>query len=88
MEISGYDGLLNVGEYATILCSFDLELTSIEWIYNNEVIVSSSSPQIALPFSPVNDSTHGRQYTCRATTQYGLQEKTVTIIVQGRVFSA
>lgn len=84
LEISGYDGELSVGEYVTITCSFDLEFTSMEWIYNNKVVVSSSSQQIGLSFSPVNDSIHGRQYTCRVTTQYGLQEKNVTILVHGK----
>ena len=83
LEVSGYSGQLTVGDYATIICSFDLEFTSIEWIYNNQVVASSSSPQIGLSFSPVNDSIHGRQYTCRVTTPYGLQQKNVTILVQG-----
>lgn len=83
LEISGYSGQLVVGEHATISCSFDLEFLSLEWIYNNKVLVSSSSSQIGLSFSPVNDSVHGRQYTCRVRTRYGVQEKNVTIFVQG-----
>ena len=85
LEISGYDGQLTVGEYATITCSFDLELTSIEWIYNGDVISLSSSSQLPLFFSPVNDSVHDRQYTCRAITEHGRQEKNITIFVQGIV---
>ena len=83
LEISGYGGQLIVGEHATISCSFDLEFSSLEWIFSNKVLVSSLSSQIGLSFSPVNDSVHGRQYTCRVTTQYGVQEKNVTILVQG-----
>ena len=84
MEVAGYDDQLTVSEYATITCSFDLELTYIEWIYNSEVIVNSSSSSIDLSFSPVNDSIHGRQYTCRVTTPYGVQQQNVTITVQGK----
>ena len=84
LEISGYRGELIVGEHATISCSFDLEFLSLEWIYNNKVLVSSSASQISLPFIPVNDSVHGRQYTCRVTTRYGTQEKSVVILVQGK----
>ena len=85
LVISGYNGQLNVGDNATISCTFDLEFTTIEWIYNNKVIVTSSSPQLGLSFSPVNDSIHGRQYTCRVTTQFGIQEKNVTVLVQGKL---
>lgn len=85
LEISGYSGQLVLGEYATVSCSFDLEFTSLEWIYNNAIVVNSSTqPQIGLSFSPVNDSVHGRQYTCRVTTPYGMQEKNITIFVQGK----
>jgi hypothetical protein len=84
LEVAGYDGQFTVGEYTAITCSFDLEFTSIQWIYNNEVIMSSSSSAIDLSFNPVNDSIHGRQYTCRVTTPYGVQEQNVTIIVQGK----
>lgn len=84
LEISGYSGQLIVGERATISCTFDLEFSSLEWIYNKEVLVSSSSSQIGLSFNPVNDSVHGRQYTCRVRTRYGVQEKNVIILVQGK----
>lgn len=84
LKIEGYDGQFTVGEYTTITCSFDLEFTLIEWIYNSEVIGNSSSSSIDLSFSPVNDSIHGRQYTCRVTTPYGVQQQNVTITVQGK----
>lgn len=84
LEVAGYDDQFTIGEYTTITCSFDLEFTSIQWIYDNEVIVSSSSSSIDLSFSPVNDSIHGRQYTCRVITPYGVQQQNVIIIVQGK----
>ena len=67
----------------TITCSFDLNLTSIEWLYNDEVITSSVASQLDLTFSPVNDTINNRQYTCRVTTPYGDQEEDITIRVQG-----
>ena len=83
LKISGYSGQLVVGEHATISCTFDLEFSSLQWIHNNKVLVSSSSSQIGLSFNPVNDSVQGKQYTCRVRTRYGVQDKNVTIFVQG-----
>lgn len=71
----------------TITCSFDLNLVSIEWLYNNVVILRTTAPQLNLTFSPVNDSIHNRQFTCRAVTFYGVQEENITIQVQGKIYS-
>lgn len=73
-----------VGESVTITCSFDLDLTSIEWLYNSEVIVKTTASQLNLTFSPVNDTINNRQYTCRVITLYGMQEETLTVQVQGK----
>jgi hypothetical protein len=87
LQISGYTEYLSVGQSARIICSFDLTFTSIEWLYNNETIVNSTASQLDLLFNPVDDSIHGRQYTCRVTTLYGMQEKKLTIQIKGRVNS-
>jgi len=83
LQISGHGGQVNVGESVTLSCSFDLELVSLEWVHNNSIILSSAAPQINLTLSPVNDSIHNRQYSCRAVTSYGVQEQNVTILVKG-----
>ena len=85
LRISGHNQQINVGDSVTITCSFDLNLTSIEWLYNNTVIMSTLTPQLNLTFNPVNESINNRQYTCRAVTLYGTQDKTITIQVQGIV---
>ena len=87
LQISGYTEYLTVGQSARIICSYDLTFTSIEWLYNNETIVNSTASQLDLSFNPVNDSIHGRQYTCRVTTPYGIQEKRLTIQIRGRAYS-
>ena len=83
LQLSGYDGYFTVGQSANITCSYDLPLTSIEWLHNNVTVVSSTSSQLDLSFNPVNDSMHGRQYRCRVTTPYGIQEERLTIQITG-----
>ncbi len=85
VQVSGHDNRLTVGESVMITCSFDLNLTSMEWLYDNTVIMRTTAPQLDLTFSLVNDSIHNRQYTCRVVTSYGTQEETITLRVQGRI---
>ena len=76
-----------MGDSLVLTCTFDMNFNSIQWLYNNNVVtLSTVSPQVNLTFSPVNDSVHNRQYTCRAITPYGVQEQTYTIQVQGKTF--
>ena len=65
-------------------CSSDLDVTSIEWLYNLQVVSSSTASELQLVFSPVNDSVHGQEYTCRVTSSYGIQEQTVQPFVQSK----
>ena len=74
-----------MGESVTVTCSFDLSLTSLEWVYNDGVVVRSTAQQINLTFSPVNDTINNRVYICRAVTSYGVQAENITILVQGIV---
>ena len=87
LQISGYRSQYSVGDVATIECSFDLNSTSIEWLYNNEVIMSTEDAQLNLTFSPVHDTVHNRQYTCRVSTSYGVQERNITIRVEGNTLA-
>ena len=84
LQISGHsDDEVVLGESVTITCSFDLESTSIEWVYGEEVVMMTTGSQLNLTFSPVNDTINNRVYTCRALTPYGMQEESITIEVQG-----
>ena len=57
-----------------------------EWLHNFQTVSSSDSSEseLQLVFSPVNDTIHGNEYTCRTTTPYGIQEQTVQLIVQSK----
>lgn len=73
-----------MGDTLVLTCSFDLNFNSIQWLYNNNVVIlSTAAPLVNLTFSPVNDSVHNRVYTCRAITPYGVEEQNFTTIVQG-----
>lgn len=85
LVISGGSSQLNVGETVTFTCSFDLNLSSIEWYYDNMVIMRTAAAQLNLTFSPVNDSINNRQYTCRVVTSFGVQEENISIRVQGAI---
>ena len=76
--------VLIVGTVATLNCSSDLDVTMTEWLYNEGVVQSSTSSQAQLVFNPVNDTIHNRQYTCRVTSPYGVQQQTITVTVEGR----
>ena len=76
--------VFTVGEVASMTCSSDLDAISVEWLHNQQVVSSSSASELSLGFSPVNDSIHGEEYTCRVTTSYGIQEQTVQSFVQSK----
>ena len=77
-----------VGTVATLTCSSDLDVTMAEWLYNEGVVQSSTAPQAQLLFNPVNDIIHNRQYTCRVTSPYGVQQQTITVTAEGRFMSS
>ena len=82
LSIIGSSSLI-LGESTTLNCTSDLPIVSIEWIYNDEVIAQSSTNGAILDIPLVNDSLHGRQYSCRVTSLFGVQEKNTTLIVTG-----
>ena len=81
LQISGNDIPLTVGDTATLTCSTDLKVSSIQWWYSNQILAESTEQSAQLVFSPVNDSIHGKQYTCRVNSPYGIQEERATITV-------
>lgn len=86
LSIRRSSSVFTVGESASMTCSSDLDVTSIEWLYNLQVVSSSTASELQLVFSPVNDSINGQEYTCRVTSSYGIQEQTVQPFVQSKRF--
>ena len=85
---------LTVGDTVSIVCSTDLDVTTIEWIrdgitvdtlaMNNATVDNTSSQSMTLVLDPVSADHHNSRYTCRVTSPYGVQEETVNITVQSK----
>ena len=87
LQIEG-SSIVTVGQSASLTCSSDLDVSSIEWLYGGQVVARSTSRQeLELEFNPVNDTIHGREYTCRVTSPYGSQEETVSIVAEGASYN-
>ena len=86
LRVHGNQAIFTVGQQASVVCSSDLDVNMIEWIYNYNVVVQSSAvDQLSLVFNPVNDSIHSRQYTCRVTSPYGIQEETIQVTAESKL---
>lgn len=86
LSIRRSSNLFTVGESASMTCSSDLDVISIEWLYNLQAVVTSTASELQLLFNPVNDSIRGQEYTCRITASYGIQEQIVQPFVQSKCF--
>ena len=82
MQISSIKMPLPYGSTASIVCSTDLDVTTIEWIRDGVSVDTSRSQSLTLVLDPVCVDHHNAQYICRVTSPYGVQEKTVDITVQ------
>ena len=76
-----------VRQSATARCMSDIPAAMIEWLTNDSIIESATSTQqLNLVFSPINDSIHNMVYECRVTRMDGTQaEKNVTVTVNGKL---
>ena len=72
-----------MGASLQLNCSSDLDILTAEWLYNDVVVADSLGAEAVLVIPAVNDSLHNRQYRCRITTPYGVQESNTTITVTG-----
>jgi len=75
---------LTVGDTVSIVCSTDLDVTTIEWIRDGATVDNSSNQSLTLVLDPVSADHHNTQYTCRVTSPYSVQEETVNITVQSK----
>lgn len=54
-----------IGSNATVFCNSDAPTIHISWLSGNEIIVRENNTQsLGLNFTPVNDTVHGKVYTC------------------------
>ena len=80
--VTGNDAPLTVGLSATLGCSSDLDILSVEWQRDGETI--DTAVMGALTISLVTDSHHNTEYTCVVRSPYGSQEISATVAVVGK----
>ena len=82
VDISGPE-LFTVGQSASLTCSSDLHVNSLQWLLDGVTVASSLAAQDELLFPVVGEELHGRDYVCQVTTPYGVVERDRRIIAQG-----
>ena len=73
-----------MGTNLQLNCSSDLAILMAEWLYNDIVIAQNVGSEASLVIPSVDDSMHNRQYNCRITTPFGVQERNTTLIITGK----
>ena len=86
LQISFVQLPLTISDNVSIMCSTDLDVTTIEWITDGSTLVDSSSQSLSLLLDPVTVDHHNTQYICRVSTPYGTQEETINITVQSKLY--
>ena len=86
ITLSGVNQALTVGQSATITCSTNIEVSSIEWRDQSTAVLSSATDQTVVEYSIplVRDDLHGLQYTCKAVAGTTIYTETVQIQVVGK----
>lgn len=77
---------LTIGERGSLYCSTDVMVETTELIYVGEVMANATSREVEFTWNPVFELLHNRQYTCRTSSKYGIQEQSVTLNVTGEFF--
>ena len=86
LQITGLPSPATVGDGVAVTCSYDLNFTSIEWLYNGMTVINTTNSHLNLSFNPVNDTVNNRQYTCRVYSLYSgmeFQAESIVVNVQG-----
>ena len=88
ITLSGLASPLTVGQPATITCSTNIAVSSIEWRDETSTVLSSATDQTVEYTIPlVRDDLQGLQYTCRAVAGTTIYTETVEIQVVSKSMS-
>ena len=89
ITLSGLESPLTVGQPATITCTTNIEVSSIEWMDETSTVLSSATDQTEVEYTIplVRDDLQGLQYTCRAVAGTTIYTETVEIQVVGKFMS-
>ncbi len=91
LSISGTNQF-TVGDSATLTCTNDLDVghSTFQWIWyhhgNTTTLVTTVARTTAvLELNPVTVEMHGTQLTCKVTSTYGVQEKSIAVAVERKL---
>lgn len=87
ITVSGLEEPLTVGWFATINCTTNITVSSIEWTDQSLTVLESAMNQatLALNFPLVSDDLQEQEYICRVMTVEGtVYTEAVNIQVVGR----
>ena len=89
ITLSGLESPLTVGQSATITCTTNIEVSSIEWRDETSTVLNSATDQTVVEYTIplVRDDLQGLQYTCRAVAGTTIYTETVEIQVVGKSMS-
>ena len=89
ITLFGLESPLTVGRPATITCTINVEVSSIDWRDETSTVLSSATDQIEVEYTIplVRDDLQGLQYTCRAVAGTTTYTETVEIQVVGKCIS-
>ena len=89
ITLSGLESPLTVGQSATITCTTNIEVSSIEWMDETSTVLNSATDQTEVEYTIplVRDDLQGLQYTCRAVAGTTIYTETVEIQVVGKFMS-
>ena len=85
MRILGLAQQYSVGDNVSVSCSTDLTFSRIVWLNadGEEILATSNpfSPQLNLTLNSVTADMDGTRFTCRVTSEFGEQERVITLAV-------
>ena len=82
VEVSEH-GAFALGSRASITCSSDFGVQSVNWLRNGQVVSSTEGSMGELTIQTVTKSDHGNDYTCRTNAPFGVQEHNIVVQVEG-----
>ena len=78
---------LRVGQSVSIDCTSDLNPNNITWYKEDGTVVQRTSygSSNRMRLNPVSTNDEGRVYRCEANSQFGSQERSITISTYGNI---
>ena len=74
---------LTVSKTTTFECSSDLDVLQIQWFRDGLLVHSSTDDESEITLDPISTDHNGANYTCRVTSPYGDQQRSVVLEVEG-----